>query len=126
MSNPLIKSFKASAAVDGNLFAKAGTGAVAEATAATDKIIGVFERVGADSGHQADVILSGWYELRLGGNVAFGDPLTSDDEGRGVVAAPVADAIVRVGAFAMDAGSEGDIIPVFVAPQLLATPAEPA
>lgn len=126
MSTPLIKSFKASAAVDGYLFAKAGTGAVAEAAAATDKIIGVFERMGADSGRQADVILSGWYELRLGGAVAFGDPLTSDDEGRGVVAVPVADAIVRIGAIAMDAGAEDDIIPVLVLPQLLATPEEPA
>lgn len=125
-STPLIKSFKASAAIAGNRFVKAGTGVVTQAAASTDKIVGVSERMGADSGKTADLILSGWYELKLGGTVAFGDPLTADSEGRGVVAMPVADTIVRVGAFAMDAGASGDIIPVLVVPQLIATPEEPA
>ncbi len=122
-STPLIKSFKASAAIAGNRFVKAGTGVVTQASANTDKILGISERLGADSGGTADLVVDGWYELKLGGTVAFGDPLTADSNGCGVVAAPVTNTIVRIGAFAMDAGVSGDIIPVLVRQQVLATPA---
>lgn len=126
MTPILIKSFLAAAAMGGNLIARAAAnGQVQEAGAATHKLIGVTDQMGAAEGRMADVVQLGWAELRLGGAVSFGDALTSDDAGRGVEAVPTPDAIVRTVAIAMSDGVENDIIPVYVTLGLVATPAEP-
>jgi len=120
----LIKSFLAAAAMGGNLIARAAAdSSVQEAGAATHALVGITDQMGAAEGRMVDVVQLGWAELRLGGAVSFGDPLTSDDEGRGVEAEPTAGAIVRTVAIAMSDGVEDDIIPVYVTLGVIATPA---
>lgn len=123
--NPLlIKSFVAAAAITGMRIVKAGSGAVATATAVTDKLLGVSERMGAAEGGMCDVVQSGWAPVAYGGNVAFGDFLTTDDEGRAVaVPALAAGDTVQVVGKAMVAGAEGDIGNVLVSPFVLIAPA---
>jgi hypothetical protein len=124
MTPILTKSFRAATASGGHLFIAAQAGAgVAEAAASTDAIIGVSDQMGAAAGRMLDVVQLGWAELKIGGNVDFGDLLTADDEGRGVKAEPEAGEQVRTGAVAMSDGAEGDIIPVYVTLGVIATPA---
>ncbi|WP_279480270.1 hypothetical protein [Aureimonas sp. SK2] len=121
-----IRSFEAAAAIGGYLIvAGTGTGAkIRTAAAATDKIVGVGERVGADAGDFHDATVAGLTEVRAGGAFAAFDPLTSDAQGRAVKAVPVAGQIVRiVGIAHAPALAAGDIVPVQVALSLLSTPA---
>ena len=80
MTPQLIKSFAAAADVGAYLIAKFATPATATtvtaAAAATDRSIGVTDSMGAKSGGMLDIVLSGLAELRLGGTVSAGDPLT--------------------------------------------------
>jgi hypothetical protein len=124
MTPLLIKGFFAAAAIGGNLIARAVTaGQVNAGAAQTDALIGVTDQMGAEAGRMVDVVQVGWGELRLGGSVAFGALLTSDNQGRGVTAAPVAGVVVRTIGVAMSDGVSGDIIPVFIMPGAIATPA---
>ena len=123
MTPSFIKSFPATAAIAGYLIVKLGSSGVAPATASTDALVGTADAMGADLGGMADIVQGGWGEVRVGGNVAAGAPLTSDSESRAVTAAPVAGTVVRIIGFAMTDGAEDDIIPYLVAPSVLATPA---
>lgn len=114
MTPLLIKSFIAVAAIDGYRIVAASGGGAGTASAATDKLLGVSDRLGADAGKMADVILVGWGEVTCGGNVALGDPLTADADGAAIVAE--AGAGVRIVGFAMAAGADGDVIPLQVVP----------
>lgn len=123
MTPLLIKSFRAALIVAGNrIVAAAADGEVNTASANTDPSIGISDAMGAEAGRMVDLTQVGWAELKLGGTVSAGDPLTSDAEGRGVKAAPVAGTEVRVAAIAMADGELDEIIPVLVAPSVLATP----
>lgn len=99
------------AAIGPYLFVKPGAadGQVVVATAATDKLLGISNQVGFKANDTSDHIVLGEAELKLGAAAAYGDFLTSDASGQGVVAA-VAGNTVR--AQAMAAGVAGDIIPV--------------
>ncbi|WNJ89163.1 hypothetical protein [Bosea sp. 685] len=122
MNSPtLIKTYVAGAAIRGRRFAVFGSSdtAMIEAAAATDAIVGVFEKVDGASGDRVDVVLSGMTELLLGGTVVRGGPLTSDANGAAIAAAPAAGANARIGAFAMASGVAGDIIPALVQPGLM-------
>lgn len=127
MSHPIIKSYVFAADIAPYLIAKAAAPAtgttVTAAAAATDPLIGVTDSVGGAAGKAGDVTLAGLAELRLGGTVAFRDPLTADASGRAVKAVPTTGATVAIIAWAGAAGVEGDIIPVLVAPSLLHKPA---
>jgi hypothetical protein len=126
MSNPLlIKSFPLVAALGGNLIvALSGTDNIAEgATADTDAILGVSERMGAEAGGQLDVVLSGTYEVVAGGNVTAGDFITADADSKGIAAAPSAGEIVRYAGIALLDAVAGDLFPVLIAPGALNTPA---
>ncbi|MBN8243302.1 hypothetical protein JF546_09795 [Nitratireductor aquimarinus] len=123
MTPLLIKSFRAALIVAGNrIVSAAADGEVNTASANTDPSIGISDAMGAEAGRMVDLTQVGWAELKLGGTVSAGDPLTSDAEGRGVKAAPVAGTEVRVAAIAMADGELDEIIPVLVAPSVLATP----
>lgn len=87
-------------------------GEVVPAAAATDKILGVAQNVAVASGQQVDVILGDSANVLLGGNVAEGDPITSDANGAGVKAVPGAGVNNRIVGFALSSGVAGDIIPV--------------
>ena len=124
MTPTLIKSFRAAAAVAAYRFVAAANEDEAQAGAdATDPLIGVSDDMGADAGGMLDVTQTGWAELKLGGSVEHGDPLTAGAEGVGIKAVPAAGSIVRYGAFAMSGGEDGDIIPVLVVPGIINTPA---
>lgn len=123
MTNPLlIKSFKATAAaILGYLIVKASGGAatVEVAGASTDPLIGAADAVGVEASGMLDVAVAGWSEVRLGGNVAFNDPLTSDANGKAIKAVATEDVQVRIIGFAMAAGAANDIIPYQIAPGYL-------
>ncbi|WP_028588344.1 DUF2190 family protein [Desulfocurvus vexinensis] len=92
-------------------------GAVALATVATDALCGVTQELGADAvGDPVDVCKGGLPEIRLGGDVVRGDPLTSDTEGRAIKATVSGSRIIG---FAEVSGAEDDIVPFLFAPGVL-------
>ncbi len=120
MTPTFIKSFRALAAVAGYLIVKAGVDGVAVATSETDPLIGTSDSMGAHADAMVDVVQGGHSEVRAGGTFAFGDPLTSDSEGRAIKAVPVAGKLVRIVGFAMQDADENDIVPYLFAPGCLA------
>ena len=120
--NPILtKTYTAGAAIGGRLFVKFGAAdyAALQAAANTDLIMGVSEALGGENGGQVDVIQLGIAPIVLGGTVARGEFLTSDENGAGV---KLTDAMLAAGAcqsggVALISGDAGDIIPVFVCPQ---------
>jgi len=111
MSNPgFTKSFLAEGAVVARRFVKFGTTdkQVKVATAATDKTIGVNEKLDGADGQLIDTIMSDTAELVLGGAVTAGDSLVPDAAGAGVTGATGNIA----GAVALATGVAGDIIDV--------------
>lgn len=126
MTTPVLtKSFRVgAAALAGYLIIKFGSGGLAEvAGAGTDPLIGAAGSLGAPANGMVDVDEVGWSEVRAGGNISSGDPLTTNNQGKAVKAVPVAGSVIRIIGFArMDAAAD-DIIPFIVAPGVLATPA---
>lgn len=113
----LQKTLIAGAAIAKNRIVKfSATDTVIQAAAATDKLVGVSDNVGTDSGDRGDVIMSGIALVEYGGTVAAGDLLTADANGKAIAAAPAAGANARVIGVAMDAGVSGDIGSVLIAP----------
>lgn len=125
MTPTLIKSFRAASAVAQYLIVRAvANGEVAKAGAGTHAVIGVADGMGvAAAGGMLDVVQAGWAEVKLGGDVSFGDPLTANADGEAVEAAPVAGSVIRTVGFAMADGQDGDVIPVHVVPGMISTPA---
>lgn len=113
------KGFRATnAAIAGYLIVKASAanGTVEIASAATDKLIGVSDSLGVEANGIADISLVGQGEVRLGGNVAFGDELTSDANGKAITAPITNSAQIRIIGIAHAAGVLNDIIPYHIAP----------
>ena len=111
MSRNLILPFTASAAIIGRRILKHGAadGSAVQAAAATDSLLGVSDPMGAAAGGVCDVHLDGVAEIVFGGPVTRGDRLTSDAEGRSIVAAPAAGATVEIIGRATVSGVLGDI-----------------
>ena len=117
MSNPgLIKNQNAESDIAACRIVKAGAsdGGVTLATAATDAIMGVNETISVKNGERIDVIKTGIADIEFGGAVTRGQPVTSDATGRAVVAAPAANANVRIIGFAEVSAVAGDIAPVML------------
>lgn len=126
MTTPVLtKSFRVgAAAIAGFLIAKFGAGGLAEvAGAGTDPLIGAAGSLGAPANGMVDVTETGWSEVRAGGNIAWGDPLTSNNAGKAVKAVPVPGSVVRIIGFARSDAAADDVIPYLVAPCVLSTPA---
>lgn len=124
MTPVLTKSFKTEAAIEGHLIVAAGDGGVViAATSARMPLIGAAGSMGAPAYGMLDVVLVGRDEVRAGGDISFGDPLTSDANGKAIKAVPVAGSVIRVVGFAQTDASDGDIFPYLVAPSVIATPA---
>jgi hypothetical protein len=121
MNRGLRKNYVAPAAIGKYRIVKPGAnpGEIAIASAAADKQIGVTTDIDAAAGDRSDVVRSGITPVYYGGNVAVGDPLTSDANGAAVVAAPAAGANARIVGIAELAGAAGDIGEVFVAPSVM-------
>lgn len=115
----LVENFDAGAAISPYRFVQPGAadGAVIQAAAVGDAIIGVSDSLGADAaGDRVDIHTVGLAEIELGGSVTRGDWLTSDAVGRAVAAAPAAGVNNSVGGRARVSGVAGDIIDVQLAP----------
>ena len=90
---------------------------VVPGAASTDSLVGVSAAtITAPSGQRVDVVKDGIAQVKLGGTVARGDPVTSDATGQGVAAAPGAGVNARIIGFAEVSGVSGDVIPVHIAP----------
>jgi hypothetical protein len=116
---PLTLPCNAEETINPHRFVKFGAtaGKYAQASAATDKVLGVSDYLGVvyDSAlarNDIDVHVIGAPQLQVGGAVAAGDKLTADADGKGVVAA----AGNLVYAMANAAGVAGDIIEVILMP----------
>ncbi len=127
MNNPgLIKKFKAGATIAKNRIVKFGAddNHVIQGAAVSDSLIGVVDFPGPLSDtvlveEGVDVVLNGVAEIKLGGTVVRGGPLTSDATGQGVAAAPGAGVNNRIVGFAMASGVTGDIIGVLLNPSTI-------
>lgn len=89
--------------------------AVAQAATVSDLIVGVSDSIGANAaGDPIDVLRSGIAEIEFGGPVTRGQPLTTDADGKAVVASPAAGANAEIIGWAEVAGVAGDIGSVFI------------
>lgn len=94
---------------------------VAEATANTQPVLGVFDRLagGALVGQMVEVHRAGLCSVELGGTVAAGQPLTSDAQGRAIAATAAPATQVRIIGFADEPGVVGDVIEAWIELSLL-------
>lgn len=116
------KSLRATAvAIAGYLIAKhsAAGGTVEIASANTDPLIGAVDSLGVAASEVADFNFVGVGQVRYGGNVAAGDPLTSDAAGKAIKALPSNSTQVRIIGFALVAGVADDIGDYIISPGCL-------
>ena len=113
----LEKNYRADGAVTEYRIVKPGTNEddVAMATGVSENFIGVAQHTVADN-ERVRVMEIGISKVEYGGTVAYGDPLTSDANGRAVVAAPAAGANNSIIGYARAAGVLGDIGRVLLSP----------
>ena len=125
MTTPIfIKSFRAESAIEGYLIVTASAdNKVRVAQAATEPLLGAAGSMGARIEAMLDVDMAGWSEVRAGGDVDFGDPLTSDANGKAIKAVAVKGSLIRIIGYAMGDAQDGDIFPYFISHGLLNTPA---
>lgn len=120
MSNQLMtKSFVAGAAITAFSIVKFGAddNSVVLGAAAADALIGINDNAfDAAVGERVDIVTHGIAELKLGGSVTRGGPITSNAAGLGVAPAPAAGTNNRIIGFALASGVSGDVIPVQLAP----------
>jgi len=109
-----IKTFVAPAAVAGRSVVTFGAadGEVAAASAVSDTLIGIAERIGSRDNNRVDVVISGIAEAVSGGNITRGDYLTTDASGHVVTSGAGTDRIVGI---AMASAVAGDHIDVLIA-----------
>jgi hypothetical protein len=120
MSNPiLIKNYTAGGAIGANLLVKwSADFTVVAAAAAADRSIGVTRsNVTTASGDPVDVVVKGEYEVKAGGTIARGDPITSDASGQGVTAAPAGVTNNPIVGYAKQAAVIGDLFLCDINPQ---------
>lgn len=111
----LDKEYRAAAAITKFRVAKfdAADGDLVQAAAATDKLYAISQHTAA-SGDRVRARISGISEAEAGGNIAKGDLLTSDADGKVVAAAPAAGVNNRIIGIAVNSAVLGDIFPVLL------------
>ena len=92
-------------------------GLAAQASDPGQTLIGTTDELGLQSNGRADIAMSAQPEVEAGEAVAFGDPLTTDAEGRAVKATATGQHIV--GYALGKAEAAGDIIDYLYAPAFL-------
>ena len=108
----LAKTYTAPTAINPYLIVKWGSndGEVAQASAATDLLIGVVNSVGSvSSNDRIEVNRSGLVPVLFGGTVTRGQKLTADSNGKAVAAAPSAGSNVHIVGVAENSQVSGDI-----------------
>jgi hypothetical protein len=117
--NPESMPMFAGASVGPNLIVKIGAAdqTVIPGAAATDRFVGVSaQSITTPTGERVDVIYNGQYEIKAGGTITRGAPITSDATGQGVVAAPAAGTNNGIVGWALEAAVSGDLFSVLIAP----------
>jgi hypothetical protein len=112
MHDPMkTKTFTAEGAITARRIVKVGAadGGALQAAGSTIPFLGVADSLGAASGARCDVHTHGYADVVYGGVVAYGDPLTSDANGKAVKAEFAAGQVVHIIGFAMVAGVADDI-----------------
>ena len=115
----LQKGYTATALIRANRLVAHGAadGTVVEATVSTAAIIGVQSELDCAANDRASVAMVGNIEeVVYGGNVARGDPLTSDGQGRAIKAVPAAGVNAFCVGFAEVSGVVGDLGTVTISP----------
>lgn len=114
----LIKNFRATGLIEPYRIVKFGAADtdVTQAAGAADASFGVSIELQALAGERVDVAISEIADVRYGGNVTRGDFLTSDAQGRAVVATPAAGVSVRTIGVAMVSGVLNDVGSARLAP----------
>lgn len=118
----LVTNHTADAAIAAYRIVKFGAadGNIAQAAAVGDLSIGVTDRIAAAAaGDRIDVIRHGIAEVQYGGVVARGSKLTSDANGKAVVAAPAGGVNNQIIGTAEVSGVLDDIGSVFIAPSVM-------
>ncbi|RLQ88908.1 hypothetical protein [Notoacmeibacter ruber] len=122
-----IRSFPALTALTGYRIAAAAAtlGALRDASAPSDSLVGVIERVGAEPGQMGDVTVAGETEVEAGGDLDFNDPITADADGRAVkaVAGAAGSTVHIIGWMRSPEAVAGDIVRIHVSPSIIVTPA---
>ena len=117
VSNQQVASFEAGEAVATKyLLARvdtSGPNEVAIADAVTEVPVGVFLTTADAAGDAVPVVISGIAKVLCGDTVAKGDKLTAESGGRAVPSTTDED---NVWGTALEAGDDGDIIPMLVTP----------
>lgn len=114
MHNTYFKTYRAEAAIPAYAIVKPGSNpgfTIVPAAGPTDKLVGPIDNIPANIGDDTDVAMMGQHSVVLGGPVSYWDPITSDANGNGVLAAPAVGATANIIGRAMKAGVAGDIIP---------------
>lgn len=117
--NPHVKTFVAAGACTHRRLAafNANAGEIVQASAATDRIAGVFDCPnGAATGERVDVVLFGPADVDYGGTVAAGALITADSNGKAVAAAPSAGVNNRIAGYPIVPAVDGDIAKTFINP----------
>lgn len=118
----LQKGYTAALAIPAFTIMKFGAadGVVTPATDGSAYLVGVQAELDCAQGDRASATMIGNIEdVRFGGNVTRGQPLTADAQGRAVAAAPAAGANVYCIGFAEVSGVLGDIGSVIIHPFIL-------
>lgn len=89
MKPTFIKGYRADTAIPAYRFVaySPDEGGMVLSTNGADAKLGLSDSLGADEGKMGDVIRQGIGEVEYAGNIAPGDPLTANADGRAVVAA---------------------------------------
>jgi hypothetical protein len=109
------------AAVEGYRIVKFGAAddTCTKATAATDLLIGTSDSLDKATGELVDIGVGHVHDVRLGGAVTRGQPLTSDANAKAIAAAPAAGSNVRIIGFAAQSGVADDVIRYHFAPSVM-------
>lgn len=83
------------------------------ASSAGERIVGILQE-GTANGDYGAVAMMGFTKAKIGGNVTWGAPLQVDADGM-LIAAATGDFVVG---YAFGAGADGDIITVFLVPNV--------
>lgn len=114
----LTKNFRAGALIAPYLILKFGPDdqTLVPAAGPTDDLIATNVELEAKAGERFDAAFGGLPEVRYGGPIGRGKPITSDTQGRAVEAAPAAGVRVRIIGFSIASGVPGDVLAYRPAP----------
>lgn len=118
MTPTLTKNYRAGAAIAPRRLVTVGDadGVIVQASAQTSLPFGVSDELGAESGARADAHRAGIAEVEYGGNIARGQLVTADADGRAVVANPGEAESAHVFGVAEVSGVAGDVGSILIAP----------